>query len=135
MRSGKVRLPTEQQIADLHEHLLAQYGGLPGSRIGTSTGAILDRVRMNLAYRFEEPTVAQVAALTVYAFTVGHPFNDANKRTALALGDLILLMNDANIIASEYQIELADLLIELAAGNIDQDGFMQQYIEMLARGD
>lgn len=131
----KVALPTEQQIADLHEHLLARHGGLPGSRIGTSLGAILGRVLVNLAYQFEEPTVAQVAAFTVYAFTVGHPFNDANKRTALAVGDLILLMNDANVIASEYQIELADLIIELAAGNIDQDRFIEVYIEILERGD
>jgi len=90
---------------------------------------------MNLAYQFEEPTVAQVAAFTVYAFTVGHPFNDANKRTALTVGDLILLMNNENIIASEYQIELADLVIELAAGNVNQDRFMEVYIEMLVRGD
>ena len=90
---------------------------------------------MNLAYQFEQPTVSQVAAFTVYAFTVGHPFNDANKRTALAVGDLILMMNDENIIASEYQIELADLVIELAAGNIDQDRFIQRYVEMLRRDD
>ena len=90
---------------------------------------------MNLAYQFEDPTVAQVAAFTVYAFAVGHPFNDANKRTALAVGDLILLMNGEHIITSDYQIELADLVIALAAGIIDQDGFMQQYIEMLRRSD
>lgn len=96
---------------------------------------MLGRIHINLAYQFEDPSVAQVAAFTVYAFTVGHPFNDANKRTALAVGDLILLMNDENVIASEYQIELADLIIGLAAGNIDQNRFMQQYIEMLRRDD
>ena len=88
---------------------------------------------MNLAYQFEDPTVAQVAALTVYAFTVGHPFNDANKRTALAVGDLILLMNNEKIIAGKYGIVLADLVIELAAGNIDRDRFIDTYIEMLGR--
>ena len=129
----KMALPTAQQIADLHEHLVTRHGGLPGSRIGTSSGAILGRVQMNLAYQFEEPTVAQVAAFTVYAFTVGHPFNDANKRTALAVGDLILLMNDENIIEPEYQIELADLVIELAAGNIDKDRFVEVYMEMLSK--
>ncbi len=128
-----IALPTEQQIADLHEHLLARHGGLPGSRVDTSVGAVLGRVHMNLAYQFEDPTVAQVAALTVYAFTVGHPFNDANKRTALAVGDLILLMNNEKIIAGKYGIELADLVIELAAGNIDRDRFIDTYIEMLER--
>ena len=130
-----IAFPTEQQIVDLHEHLLARHGGLPGSRDGTSVGAILGRVQMNLAYRFENPSVAQVAALTVYAFTVGHPFNDANKRTALAVGDLILLMNDGDTIASAHQIELANLIIELAAGNVDQDTFMDRYVGMLERGD
>ena len=128
-----IAFPTEQQIADLHEHLLARHGGLPGSRDGTSPGAVLGRIQMNLAFRFEDPTVAQVAAFTVYAFTVGHPFHDANKRTALAVGDLILLMNGGNIIASAYQLELADLIIELAAGSVDQDTFMDRYVEMLER--
>ena len=131
----KIALPTEQQIADLHEYVLARHGGLPGSRISLSLGATLGRIKTNLAYQFEDPTVPQVAAFTVYAFTVGHPFNDANKRTALAAGDLILLMNDEKIIASEHQIELADLVIELAAGRIGQGRFIEAYVEMLARGD
>ena len=129
-----IAFPTEQQIADLHEHLLARHGGLPGSRDGTSVGALLGRVQMNLAYRFEDPTVAQVGAFTVYALTIGHPFNDANKRTALAVGDLILLMNDEKIIASASEIDLADLIVELAAGNVDQDTFVDRYVEMLERG-
>ena len=90
---------------------------------------------MNLACQFEDPAVAQVAAFTVYAFAVGHPFNDANKRTALAVGDLILLMNDERIIASKYEIELADRVIEVAAGDIGQDRFIEMYVEMLERGN
>ncbi|MYK81045.1 MAG: hypothetical protein F4024_00475, partial [Gammaproteobacteria bacterium] len=103
----RIALPTEQQVADLHEQLLAKLGGLPGSRIGTSIGAVLGRIQMNLAYRFERPTVQQVAAIAVFAFTVGHPFNDANKRTALAVGALILLMNAQKVIQREHQIALA----------------------------
>ena len=128
-----IALPTEQQIADLHEHLLAGYGGLPGSRAGTSLGSVLGRVHMNLAYQFEDPAVQQVAAFTVYAFAAGHPFNDANKRTALAVGDLILLMNGERIVASRHGIELAHLVIALAAGDIGQDRFIDMYVEMLRR--
>ena len=130
-----IALPTEQQVADLHEHLLARHGGLPGSRLGTSAGAVLGRVQMNLAYQLDEPTVAEVAAYVVYAFTVGHPFNDANKRTALALGDLVLRMNGHDVIANANQIELADLVIELAAGSIDRKKFLAAYVELLERPD
>lgn len=128
-----IALPTEQQIADLHEHLLARHGGLPGSRAGTSLGSVLGRIHMNLAYQFEDPTVRQVAAFAVYAFAVGHPFNDANKRTAFAVGDLILLMNGERIVASRHGIELADRVIELAAGDFGQDRFIEMYVEMLRR--
>jgi len=130
-----IALPTEQQIADLHEHLLARHGGLPGSRTGTSLGAVLGRIHMNLAYEFEDPTVAHVAAFNVYALAVGHPFNDANKRTALAVGDLILLMNGERTIPHRYGIELADLVVELAAGNIGRDRFIEMYVDLLERGD
>lgn len=130
----RIALPTEQQVADLHEQLLTKLGGLPGSRIGTSIGAVLGRVQMNLAYRFEKPTVQQAAAIAVYAFTVGHPFNDANKRTALAVGDLILLMNDKRVIQPEHQMELANLIIDLAAGKTDQEQFVEKYIKMLEQG-
>lgn len=128
-----IALPTEQQVADLHEHVLARDGGLPGSRVGTSVGAVLGRLQMNLAYQFDEPTVPQVAAFAVYAFAVGHPFNDGYKRTALVVGDLILRMNDHHVVASAYAIELADLIIELAARNVDRDGFLEAYVEMLDR--
>ena len=127
----RIALPTEQQVADLHEQLLSNLGGLPGSRVGTSIGAVLGRIQTNLAYQFEEPTVQQVAAFAVYAFAVGHPFNDANKRTALSVGDLILLMNDEKAIRSERQVELANLIIELAAGKTDQERFIDKYIKML----
>ncbi len=129
-----IALPTVQQISDLHEQLLARHGGLPGSRVGASVSAVLGRIQTNLAYQLEDPTVAQVAAFTVYAFTVGHPFNDANKRTALAVGDLILLMNGENVVATAYQMELADLVIDLSAGNIDQGEFTEAYVQMLCRG-
>lgn len=128
-----IALPTEQQIADLHEHLLARHGGLPGSRAGSSLGSVLGRIHTNLAYQFEDPTVQQVAAFAVYAFVVGHPFNDANKRTALAIGDLILLMNGERIVASRHGIELADRVIELAGRAIGQDRFIEMYVEMLRR--
>ena len=129
----RIALPTEQQVADLHEHLLAAQGGLPGSRIGTSVGAVLGRIQANLAYRFERPAVEQAAAFAVYAFAVGHPFNDANKRTALAVGDLILLMNDRKVIRSEHQFELADRIVAVAAGQMSQDRFVEGYVEMLER--
>ena len=42
-------------------------------------------------------------------------------------------MNDQTTIASKYGIELADLVIELAAGDTGQDRLIDLYVEMLRR--
>ncbi len=96
-------------------------------------GAVLGRIHINLAHKFYKPSVAQIAAFTVYAFTVGHPFNDGNKRTSLAIGDLILLMNGKEAIRSECQFELADLIVDLAAKRVRQNDFISAYLDLLKR--
>ena len=42
-------------------------------------------------------------------------------------------MNGERVIAQVHQIELADLIIDLAAGNVDQDAFMARYVKMHGR--
>ncbi len=44
-------------------------------------------------------------------------------------------MNDERTIAPKYGIELADLVIALAAGNVGGERFIERYVELLERGD
>jgi len=56
--------------------------------------------------------VFHLAACFCVAIAVGHTFNDANKRTAVTIMDMILLINGVDI---DYdQIELADHIVEVA---------------------
>jgi death-on-curing protein len=117
---------TDQQVANVHEILMARDGGLAGYREGASLSAVLERVR-NLI-RFGGDTYTDpvgVAAMTTFALTIGYPFNDGNKRTALACGLIVLQVNGHQ--RSPDSDDLARLIVEAASGNLDQSLFLKRY--------
>lgn len=130
MASEELKFVTEQQVADIHEKLLARDGGLPGYRMGTSLSAVLERVRNHVLYDGENYNEARkTAALLTFAITIGHPFNDANKRVALAVGIAMLLINGETALPDPAK--LAELIVEAAAKRVDKDQFIEGYLELL----
>ena len=130
MASQELKHITTQQVADMHEKLLARDGGLPGYRLGTSLEAVLERVRNNVQYGGQpnhDPSV--VAALTTYAIAVGHPFNDANKRTALSAGLVVLLINGIDVLPNADTLKA--LVVSAAASEIEQDEFVASYLRTM----
>jgi death-on-curing protein len=129
--AGKeLRYVSVQQVADIHEKLLARDGGLPGYRAGVSLASVLDRVKNNLLYgSLEQQDPVTTAALTTYAITVGHTFNDANKRTGMSVGLVLLKLNE--ITAEPDGVKLREMIKAVAAGKVDQDTFIKHYIELL----
>jgi death-on-curing protein len=129
--AGKeLRYVSVQQVADIHEKLLARDGGLPGYRAGVSLASVLDRVKNNLLYgSLEQQDPVTTAALTTYAITVGHTFNDANKRTGMSVGLVLLKLNE--ITAEPDGVKLREMIKAAAAGKVDQDTFIKHYIELL----
>ncbi len=130
MVSQELRFLTDQQVADIHEKLLARDGGLAGYRPGASLSAILERVRNNVEFRgpsYHDPKV--IAALTTYALTVGHAFLDGNKRTALVCGVIVLHINGVD--RSPDEEALRQLVVRAAAGHLTQDEFIGQYLDSI----
>ena len=120
------KLPQADQIFNIHEHLVARDGGLPGVRVGESVEGILGRVESNLYYRLDNPTVLDAAALITYALAVGLIFNDANKRTAYFAGMVTLDLNGTDTDTIQ-QLELEEIVIAAANGGLDMDQFMVAY--------
>lgn len=126
----EIHLPQADQIFNIHEHLIARDGGLPGIREGESVEAVLGRVESNLYYRLDNPASLDAAALITYALAVGHVFNDANKRTAYFCGMVTLELNgtDTRLI---QQIKLEEIVINAASGMVNMDEFMIAYKALL----
>ena len=130
MASQELKHISDQQVADTHEKLLARDGGLPGYRPGARLSSVLDRVRNNILYGGQQYRDAStVAALTTYAIIVGHAFNDANKRTAMAVGLVVLKIN--GVTEEPDEVSLRELIKSAAAGEVDLQTFTSQYIGLL----
>ena len=75
------------------------------------------------------PSLARLAAAYGYGLARGHCFTDGNKRLALAVIDVFLQMNGAELAASEPDAVVT--LQALAAGEMTEDGLAEWVAENL----
>ena len=125
MARQKLNVLSEEEIFSIHEQLIQRDGGLPGLRSEGSLSSVIQRVYNHAWYdvTFRDPW--RLSALLSYAIVVGHPFNDGNKRTALVTGAATLALNKCS---QPEPMALAELLVTAAAGEVDQDQFIKQFI-------
>jgi death on curing protein len=69
---------------------------------------------------YGETDIHVLAAAYLYGFVKNHPFNDGNKRTGYLAAFTFLYINGWIIEAS--QAEVIEFVLEVAAGDIDEDG-------------
>ncbi len=86
----------ERVVAFLHDHALAQHGGLPGIRDKTLLQSALARPR-HLAHDQPTSDVFALAAAYAYGISRNHPVNDGNKRTAWAACVTLLRLHNVDI--------------------------------------
>ena len=82
----------DEIVLAVHDEQLAEHGGLPGIRDPGAVQSALARPR-NLASYEECDDIAQLAAAYAYGIARNHGFADGNKRTALVIADLFLMLN------------------------------------------
>lgn len=132
MAGQKLNVPAEERIFAIHERLVQNEGGLPGLRRNASLSAIVQRVYNHARYRKGYRHPLRLAGLLSYAITVGHPFNDGNKRTALAASVAMLKVNG---LPQPAPFALAALLVDAAAKRVDQEEFIDQFAALCRDGD
>ena len=82
----------DEIVLAVHDEQLAEHGGLSGIRDLGAVQSALARPR-NLASHEECDDIAQLAAAYAYGIARNHGFADGNKRTALVIADLFLMLN------------------------------------------
>ena len=105
----------------IHEEQLAEHGGPIGVRGAGLLQSALNRPR-NLA-GYGEPDLAALAAAYGHGIVRNHPFVDGNKRTALVITELFLLLNGAELLASDADCVVT--ILGLAEGKISESSFAE----------
>ncbi|MEW8025819.1 MAG: type II toxin-antitoxin system death-on-curing family toxin [Candidatus Thiodiazotropha sp.] len=105
-------------VIAVHQSVLAEHGGAPGTRDEGRQESALNRPRQRFGYS-DEPSIFDLAASYCYGLANNHPFVDGNKRIALTIAALFLELNGYSLTAPEPNAVV--IIEELAAGNLSED--------------
>ena len=105
-------------VKAFHDRQINEHGGLAGLR---DEGLLLSaslRPENACHYSDPKPDVAELAASYGFGLAKNHPFNDANKRTALITMRLFLKLNGYDLMASPE--DKYKTIIRVAASEISE---------------
>ena len=110
-------------IKAFHDRQINEHGGLPGLRDEGLLLSALSRPENAFHYSDPKPDVAELAAAYGFWLAKNHPFNDANKRTALIAIRLFLQLNGYDLVVTPE--DKYTTLIRVAASDISEDELAQ----------
>lgn len=108
-------------VLAIHERQLAEHGGGSGIRDAGLLDSALARPHQLLAYGEPPPDLAALAACLAHGIARNHPFVDGNKRTAHVCYRVFLMLNGAELQASDEAKYSA--MIGLADGSLAEADF------------
>lgn len=110
-------------VKAVHDRQINEHGGLPGLRDEGSLLTALARPENAYHYSDPKPDLALLAAAYGSDLAKNHPFNDANKLTALIATRLFLKINGYDLAASPE--DKYKTIIRVAASDISEDDLAQ----------
>ena len=116
----EISYPSIPEIIDLHNEIMAQYGGTPGvfPEGETKLEAALGRMQSGMGDTEFYPTLVEKAAVLMHSIITTHPFVDGNKRTALMSGVKFLHLHGVSLEDSDT---IADVVIQVAEGKMSYE--------------
>jgi len=107
-------------VLALHDEQISEHGGQAGLRDEGLLESALARP-VNRA-NYAKATPADLAAAYGYGLARNHPFIDGNKRTALVVMELFLLLNGYELTASD--VSCLETVMALADGGLDEEALV-----------
>jgi death-on-curing protein len=114
---GEPRWVDLQVVLAIHDEQLAEHGGESGVRDLGLLQSALARPRQRHAY--SDAPLARLAASYAFGIARDHPFVDGNKRTALVVMELFLVMNGRTLNAGDEGCVMA--FLRLADGSLGEE--------------
>ena len=122
-----MKILTKAQVLMLHEQLVNETGGSPGLRDEGLLESALASPFQEFATYSPYPTIQQKAARLGFSLVMNHPYIDGNKRIGAHAMLTLLALNGIEIACT--QKELAETILNVAAGNIGYDRLLQWLLD------
>lgn len=108
----------EETVRAVHSRQISEHGGRPGIRDEGLLLSALARPRNLAAYGDPPPDLAALAASYAFGVARNHPFIDGNKRVALVAARTFLLINGADLVATQEEKYVT--FLRLAEGGLGE---------------
>lgn len=118
---------TKAQVLLLHEQLIAEIGGSPGLRNEGLLDSALKTPFQTFGGEDIYPSLQQKAARLCFGLVQNHPFVDGNKRIGAHAMLVFLALNGIEL--QHSQAELSNVILRLAAGEIEVSDLMQWILD------
>src|SRR5689334_3258716 len=112
---------TKALVLAIHDRQVLEHGGSAGIRGDNLLESALARPQQLYAYGDPTPDLADLAAALAYGLARNHPFIDGNKRTAHVAYRTLLLLNGAEVQATDEEKYIA--MLGLAEGKLTERKF------------
>ena len=117
------RFLTVEAVEAIHAEVLAAHGGMPGLRDRALLEAAVAAPQATYGGKALIKDVTGIAAAYLFYLCRNHPFNDGNKRTALATCLVFLEANDHlpdPDLPGKHVDEWEKLVLDIAASRVDR---------------
>jgi death on curing protein len=108
----------EETVRAVHSRQISEHGGRPGIRDEGLLLSALARPQNLSVYGDPPPDLAALAASYAFGIARNHPFIDGNKRVALVAARTFLLINDADLEATQEEKYIT--FLRLAEGGLSE---------------
>jgi death-on-curing protein len=119
-----------ETLIEIHERILEVSGGMPGVKdeglLRSPLGFITDEVYY--------PLFADKLTHLVYSLIKNHGFNDGNKRTALAAGAMLLMLNGYDNFVEYYFLLFEPVMVLVADDKISKEQLHILFADTVERG-
>lgn len=106
---------TEQQVLEIHEAVIEQFGGLTGIRDIELLRSAIEQPQAKMFGDFLHPSIFDKAAAYLFHLCKNHAFLDGNKRTSLSCALLFLQSNGYSFHGNHH--ELVEFVVTVANSN------------------
>lgn len=118
-----IRFLSLEEVIDLHQDAIAEYGGDPGIRdSGLLESAIAQPMAM-FAGEYLHSDLAEMAAAYLFHLAMNHAFVDGNKRIAAYAAGVFLDLNGAELLIENDALE--ELVLAVARGQMQKPEIAQ----------
>ncbi|WP_445172693.1 type II toxin-antitoxin system death-on-curing family toxin [Microcoleus sp.] len=112
-------------VLSIHARQIERFGGTPGVRDEGLLESALAQPQATFGGQFLHPTINEQAAAYLYHIAMNHPFIDGNKRTAFAVMDTFLRLNNCALNLTDDRAY--DLVMRVARGTMTKEELSTEF--------